>query len=65
MKVFQKWKLKVLVMEGLKHPYSQVQGDWDLRKILKPAPLPKKKVTRKKKVVVFKVKKEDEKNEKG
>jgi hypothetical protein len=49
---------------GLKHPFSQVQGDLDLWKILKPAPFPKKRVTKKKKVVVFVVKKEDKKNEK-
>jgi hypothetical protein len=48
-----------------KHRFSQVQGYLDLWKILKLALLPKKRATRKKKVVVLEVKKEDEKNERA
>ncbi len=44
---------------GLKHQFSQVEGDLDVQKILKPVSIPKKRAPRKKVIVV------KDKNEKG
>jgi hypothetical protein len=44
---------------GLKHSFSQVERDLELQKILKPAPLPKKRLI-KKKVAIVTMKEEDE-----
>ncbi len=49
---------------GLKHSFSQVEGDLDLQEVPKPAPLPKKKTTKKKMVIVT-MKEEDEEGEKA
>ncbi len=48
---------------GLKHSFSQVEGDLDLQEILKPTPLPKK-ITTKKKTSIVTMKEEDEDDEK-
>ncbi len=48
---------------GLKHSFSQVEGDLDLQKILKLVPLPKKRATKKKATIVI-MKEEDEEGEK-
>jgi hypothetical protein len=49
---------------GLKHSFSQVEGDLDLQEFLEPDPLPKKKAT-KKIVVIVTMKEEDEEGEKA
>ncbi len=49
---------------SLKHSFSQVEEDLDLQKILKPTPLPKKIVV-KKKVAIIRMKEEGEKVEKA
>ncbi len=49
---------------GLKHSFSQVEKDLDLQEILKLAPLPKKRATKKKTTIVT-MKKEDEEGEKA
>ncbi len=48
----------------LKYSFSQMEGDLDLQKVPKPAPLPKNRTT-KKKVVIITMKEEDEEGEKA
>jgi hypothetical protein len=54
-----KVRTKIFGHGGLKHLFSQVEGDLDLQKIPKLAPLPKK-MTTKKKVIIVTMKEEDE-----
>jgi hypothetical protein len=57
-------RTKSFVHGGLKHIFSQVEGDLDLQETLKLAPLPKK-ITTKKKVIIVTMKEEDEESEKA
>jgi hypothetical protein len=56
-------KTKVFGHGGLKCSFSQMEGDLDLQEIHKLAPLPKKKVT-KKKAIIITMKVESEEGEK-
>ncbi len=49
---------------GLKHLFSQVEGNLDLQEIPKSAPLPKK-ITTKRKAIIVTMKEEDEEGEKA
>jgi len=48
--------------EGLKCPFSHMEGDLDVQEIPKPVPISKKKAPRKKTIIL---KDENEKNEKA